>query len=177
MCGCTKQVIVHLRSLDLRYFILTSFAPRHKILSQARKLVHTVLRISSNGRTTIMRSSRTTPLLIFWSKAPLKTLRNLRLGLRREPWPFQKFSWGLEIIEGGIKVREDVHSKQRRAVATWQGNMRKLACSEEMRKEKKRSLSRQNSVRHFFQVIFRTCPSRIVLLDIKRWWFTWSACS
>jgi hypothetical protein len=42
-------------------------------------------------------------------------------------------------------VFDDIDSLERRAAATRQGIMRKLACCEDILKEKERSLSRQNS--------------------------------
>jgi hypothetical protein len=61
-------------------------------------------------------------------------------------------------------VSENNNSNEQRAASTRQGNIRMLACYEEMLKEKV-SLSRQTSMPDFFKSSSRTCASPPVLLD------------
>jgi hypothetical protein len=57
-----------------------------------------------------------------------------------------KLTEGLGCTEAGIKVFEDIDSKEQQATATRRRIMRMLACCEEIMKETKRSLSRRISV-------------------------------
>ena len=67
----------------------------------------------------------------------------------------------LALAEAGIKVFEDVESKQQRSATSRQGIMEVLASYEVILKKNKRSLSLQTSVLYFFQ----SC-SRILSLPL-----------
>jgi hypothetical protein len=67
---------------------------------------------------------------------------------------------------------DDVGTCEQSAATTGQWLMRMLACYEEIRKEKSRFLSRQNSVLDFL-----TSSSEPVFFDTWRWWSRWTAYS
>jgi hypothetical protein len=134
---------------DLRCSTLTSFATRPSMLSQARKFARTMLKVSSSCWTPTIRSSRSTILLTFGSKAPLKKIKKLRklgLVLRRGPWRFKGWLRGLHWLKLASRCSRTL---QQRAPTTRQGLMRMLACYEEILKEKKGPSTRQTSVLDF----------------------------
>jgi hypothetical protein len=57
-----------------------------------------------------------------------------------------KLTEGLGLTEAAMKMFEDIGSHDQRAAAARRGIVRMFACYEEILKEKKRSLSRKNSV-------------------------------
>jgi hypothetical protein len=66
----------------------------------------------------------------------------------------------------GIRVSEDVVLRELLTAAIGQGIVRLVACCEEVLKEKRRSLSRQTSVRGFFKSSSEIRASPSVLMDI-----------
>lgn len=65
------------------------------MLSQVRRFIRKVLKMSSSCWIPVISSSHSTVLLRFGSKAPLKNLRNLNLSLRAGPWRFYSSLMGL----------------------------------------------------------------------------------
>jgi hypothetical protein len=74
----------------------TLFAPRHNVLSPARKFVREIWNMFSCCWTPVIRSSRATILFKFGSKAPLKEPSNLSLSLREGLRRFRSCKRGLE---------------------------------------------------------------------------------
>jgi hypothetical protein len=77
-------------------------------------------------------------LLEFGNNVLLQKLRNLdlRLSLRRDRYDFE-FDWGPGITEYGVKVFEDIDSKNQQEATTTQGNMRMPLCCDKILMEKK----------------------------------------
>ena len=77
-----------------------------------------------------------------------------------------KLTEGLALIEGDIKVFEDIALNKRKVARTRQGIIRLLACCEEILKEKKKkSLSLQILLFDFFKSSTGTGSLSLVLLD------------
>jgi len=108
------------RYLELRCSALTSFGPRHNVLSKVCKFVSMMLDTSSSCWTTFIRVSHSTIFLNFGFKALLTNLRNLSLSLslRRGPWRFQVWLGGLGPNEVGIEVSEYIDSQEQGTVST-----------------------------------------------------------
>jgi len=109
---CTNRIQ---SSSDICLSVLTSFGPRPTTLSQERRFVPAVLKMSSNRWTPMIRSARSTTLLKFRSEAALKKLSNLSLSLnlRRGPWRSELDWWA------GIKALDDIYTNdQQTAIST-----------------------------------------------------------
>jgi hypothetical protein len=79
-----------------------------------------------------------------------------------------KLTEGLGLIEGGIKVFEDIGWNKQRVATTRQGIMRLLAYCEEILKEEEESyLSQQTLLFDFFKSSSGTASLLLVLLDIE----------
>jgi hypothetical protein len=74
-----------------------------------------------------------------------------------------KLTDGLELVKAGIRISEDIDSKELQKTTT-QGLTRTLACYEEILK--KRSVFRQTSLLYLFKSSSGTRASLPVLLDI-----------
>ena len=109
--------------------------------------------------TTAIRKSRSTNLLQFGSKAPLKKLRNLSLGLSLSLWRGSRRIRSWLRAFGSLKLAsrccEDTDLNEQRPATNRQGIVRMLAWFEEILEKKNESLSRQTYVASFLQVTFR----------------------
>jgi hypothetical protein len=75
---------------------------------------------------------------------------------------------GLGVTEAEIKVSEDNEWKEQRAATAGEGIVRKPACCGEKLNEKKRSLTRYNSMLYFSKAYSETRASSPVLLNTER---------
>ena len=123
--------------------------------------------MSSSRWTPMTRSSCSTTLLKFWNKTPLTKLGNPSLRLRKGPWRFGSWSIGLD----WLKVASGCPRKM-----TGQGIVRILACFEEFRREKKRSISPDFS-NLFLQVIIRDSCIATCIVGHRIWRSGWHAYS
>jgi len=97
--------------------------------------------------TPVIRSSRSTILFKFGSKVPLKEPSNLSLSLSKGLRRFRSCKRGLDSFELTSRYLSTlVDSSKQRAATTRHGIIGKLACYEEILKEKKRVLSRHSSL-------------------------------
>ena len=101
--------------------------PDPNILSQAHEFLRMMLKTPTSCWTSMIRNSSSISLLEMTSKVLLKKLWNLDVSLRRGPWRFGTWLWGLGLTEAGIKVFEDLDSNEQRAATIGREIMRMLA--------------------------------------------------
>ena len=153
-------------------YLVSSYAVPHKrrlpqdpnILSHTERFVHTMLKIHSSCCTSVIRNSRSTILLNFGNKAPVKNLWSLSLSLRRGTCWF--WSW-LRVVGSLNEASSCLRAcNEHWAAATGQGIVRMLAGYEEILKEKERCLCLEISVLY----LFRNWCITSCIAGHSRWW-------